>query len=238
MRSSHLLALAGCAAAVPLTLPNAFPVLSFPILRTRSSKASAPAAHTTCTPQPSTGGNTENGVVNKNCCTDVTVIFARGTVEPGNVGYFTGPPFIAALRKQIGASRVTVQGVEYPATTTTLATGGGVGPANMAADVKQALLQCPNTKIVLSGYSQGGEVVHNAFKQGITASQIAAAVMFGDPYNGQSVGGLAPAVVKEYCAAGDVICNGSGSFVITEAHLSYANDASDAAAFIVKTLGL
>lgn len=75
----------------------------------------------TCTPQGNGGGDTENGVVNQNCCTDVTVIFARGTSEFGNVGTFAGPPFFAALRSMLGANRVTVQGVNYPASLTVCA---------------------------------------------------------------------------------------------------------------------
>lgn len=49
-------------------------------------------------------------------CADVTVIFARGTTEPGNVGLVTGPPFFDALSEQLGAKSLAVQGVEYPAT--------------------------------------------------------------------------------------------------------------------------
>lgn len=68
-----------------------------------------------CTPQGAGGRATENGIVNKNCCTDMTVIFARGTTESGNVGSVTGPPMFAALRQKLGADRVTVQGVDYAA---------------------------------------------------------------------------------------------------------------------------
>lgn len=35
---------------------------------------------------------------------------------------------------------------------------------------RQAVTQCPNTKVVLSGYSQGAQLVHNA------ATQISSAV--------------------------------------------------------------
>ena len=49
-------------------------------------------------------------------CADVTVIFARGTTEPGNVGLVTGPPFFDALSEQLGNRSLAVQGVEYPAT--------------------------------------------------------------------------------------------------------------------------
>jgi cutinase len=72
-------------------------------------------ATTACTYEGSGGGDTENGVLNKSCCTDVTVVFARGTSETGNVGTVSGPPFLKSLRSKLGANRVTVQGVAYPA---------------------------------------------------------------------------------------------------------------------------
>jgi hypothetical protein len=65
-------------------------------------------------------GSTENGIVNKNCCTDLTIIFARGTAELGNVGSVAGPPFFTALRQKLGNARVTVQGVDYPASISVL----------------------------------------------------------------------------------------------------------------------
>jgi cutinase len=74
-----------------------------------------------CTPPGSGGGSTEDGVKDKNennyCCTDVTVIFARGTGETGNMGTVTGPPMVKSLRTKLGAGRVTVQGVDYSAST-------------------------------------------------------------------------------------------------------------------------
>lgn len=45
----------------------------------------------------------------------MTVIFARGTGETGNVGTVSGPPMFKALRAKLGNNRVTVQGVDYPA---------------------------------------------------------------------------------------------------------------------------
>ena len=68
-----------------------------------------------CTPQGSGGGSTENGVSDKNCCTDVTVVFARGTGEFGNMGTIAGPPMVKSLREKLGAERVLVQGVDYAA---------------------------------------------------------------------------------------------------------------------------
>ena len=47
-------------------------------------------------------------------CRPVTVIFARGTVESGNVGLLAGPPFFNALSAIIGGSNLGVQGVPYP----------------------------------------------------------------------------------------------------------------------------
>jgi cutinase len=78
------------------------------------TKSTTPTT-TACTPQGSGGGSTENGIKNSNCCTDVTIVFARGTLESGNVGTTVGPPLFKALRDKIGASRVTVQGTAYAA---------------------------------------------------------------------------------------------------------------------------
>ena len=94
-------------------------------------------------------------------CKPVTVIFARGTIELGNVGSITGPPFFNALDDLIGADNVAVQGVDYPATIGGYLEGGDPGGATTAASLlEQAASQCPNTQIVLSGYSQGAQVVH------------------------------------------------------------------------------
>lgn len=81
---------------------------------TPSSTSSAGTIGKDCKPQ-SGGGMSENGIKDKNCCTDLTVIFARGTGEPGNAGIISGPPMFKALRQKLGADRVTVQGVNYPA---------------------------------------------------------------------------------------------------------------------------
>ena len=64
---------------------------------------------------------TENG---DSGCKAMTVIFARGTTEPGNVGLVTGPPFFDALSAIIGANSMEVQGVEYPASIEGFLLGG------------------------------------------------------------------------------------------------------------------
>jgi cutinase len=82
-------------------------------------------------------------------------------------------------------------------------------------------------------------VVHNAVeKQGVDASKISAVVLFGDPFNGQSVGSIPASKVLELCASGDHVCDGSGSFAITSAHLSYGQNADQAASFIISTAGV
>lgn len=57
-------------------------------------------------------------------CKDMTVIFARGTTEPGNVGLVTGPPFFDALSAMIGQNSLSVQGVDYPASIEGFLEGG------------------------------------------------------------------------------------------------------------------
>ena len=112
-------------------------------------------------------------------CKPVTVIFARGTVELGNVGSLAGPPFFNALDVAIGAENVGVQGVDYPATIEGYLEGGDPGGAATTAQLlEQAASQCPDTQIVLSGYSQGAQVVHlgEAMVSAEVAARIAAVV--------------------------------------------------------------
>ena len=112
-------------------------------------------------------------------CKPVTIIYARGTIELGNVGSITGPPFYNALDELNGADNVAVQGVNYPANILGYLEGGDPGGAATTASLlEQAASQCPYTQIVLSGYSQGAQEVHlgEAQVSADVAARIAAVV--------------------------------------------------------------
>lgn len=93
--------------------------------------------------------------------------------------------------------------------------------------------QCPKTKLCVSGYSQGAQVVHNAAE--ILESNPAATkfinsvVVFGDPDQKLPVGNVPPYKVSIDCHAGDNICaNGE---IILLPHLTYCHDVNTEAAF-------
>lgn len=48
-------------------------------------------------------------------CSDVKLIFTRGTCDPGNLGALVGPPFISALGEALSGKSFSSTGVEYPA---------------------------------------------------------------------------------------------------------------------------
>jgi len=88
----------------------------------------------------------------RQACSDVTVIFARGTGEPPPIGTIVGPPFEVALQTTTGKS-LSFQGVQYAASIPGFLEGGDpAGASTMAADVTSAASLCPNTQIVMSGY--------------------------------------------------------------------------------------
>lgn len=110
------------AQAIPTTKPTS--TKATPTTKPTSIKASATSTKTSaastatgnCKPQAaSSDSTTENGVTNGGCCAELTVVFARGTSESGNVGTVSGPPMFKSLRSKLGADKVTVQGVDYPA---------------------------------------------------------------------------------------------------------------------------
>lgn len=90
----------------------------------------------------------------------------------------------------------------------------------------------------MSGYSQGGQVVHNAAKAVGAAgmAKVSSAVIFGDPFSKTPVPNADPANTLVICHNGDNICD-NGVLILPE-HLTYGLDAPQAAAFIVQKAGL
>ncbi|KAF2653706.1 carbohydrate esterase family 5 protein [Lophiostoma macrostomum CBS 122681] len=168
-------------------------------------------------------------------CADVTVIFARGTTEPGNVGLVTGPPFFDALSKQLGNASLAVQGVEYPATFAGFNRNGTDGVPSMTNFINQALTSCPATKVVMSGYSQGALVLRSTASSlpADTMAKINSVVTFGDPGNPAAITG-AEGKTLIVCHENDAVCKGG---FITVDHLTYADDADAAAGFVVGKVG-
>ncbi|KAK1066314.1 hypothetical protein LTR33_011621 [Friedmanniomyces endolithicus] len=163
------------------------------------------------------GGQTATDV-DDGVCAPITLIFARGSTEPGTMGSSVGPALAKALISSQGASGVAIQGVSYTATIESNIDQGRTGGPVMAQLAQKALKNCPNTKIALSGYSQGAMVVHVAAST--LGSDISSAVLYGDPelHTASSVGSLPASKVKEFCASGDGVCE-TGGFAITAAHL-------------------
>lgn len=133
-------------------------------------------------------------------CPDAEVVFARGREEPPGVGA-VGDAFVNSLRGKTRMS-IGVYGVNYPANITT-----GSGANDIGAHVESMARSCPNTRIVLGGYSLGAEVVDRAMWGGLPPGMdqhIAAVALFGNGTHG-----LAPAFAGktiDQCAAGDPIC--------------------------------
>ena len=130
-------------------------------------------------------------------CPGAEVVFARGREEPPGVGA-VGDAFVNSLRAKTPMS-VGVYGVNYPANITTVS-----GAADIAAHVNFMARNCPNTRIVLGGYSLGAEVVDRATWGGLPPGTVAAVALFG---NGSRR--LAPAFAGktiDQCAQGDPIC--------------------------------
>jgi hypothetical protein len=84
----------------------------------------------------------------------------------GNVGKADseGPAFFNALASSLGGtSCLAIQGVTYPASVLGFLAGGApAGATTMVNLINQAASRCPSTKIIVSGYGQGAQLVHTA----------------------------------------------------------------------------
>jgi len=163
----------------------------------------------------------------------------RLTSISGNVGILTGPPFFAAIAEYMnGTGRLAIQGVDYPAEVASFLAGGSpIGAALMAQLINTTLAACPSTPLVLSGYSQGAQLVHLAALSlpASTTAKISSVVLFGDPKNGTAIQGVAANKVLTICHAGDDICKGGDD--ISMSHLNYSLDSRTAAVFALGSAG-
>lgn len=169
-------------------------------------------------------------------CPDVEVVFARGTFEPPGVGG-TGQAFVDALRAKVGDKSVDVYPVNYPASLDfATAADGIIDATNKIRDVAAT---CPNTKMVLGGFSQGAAVMayttEDAIPAGYTmpagitgpmapevANHVAAVALFGKPSSGFlqmiytgappiTVGHLYAGKTTDLCIPEDSVCAPGGN---------------------------
>ena len=84
-------------------------------------------------------------------CPQVEVIFARGRVESPGVGVL-GNAFINALRSKTDKN-IGVYAVRYPADNEV-----DVGANDMSGHIQYMVGSCPDTRLVLGGYSLGAAV--------------------------------------------------------------------------------
>ncbi|KAF2812172.1 cutinase-domain-containing protein [Mytilinidion resinicola] len=172
-------------------------------------------------------------------CKKVTIIFGRGATQPGNVGLLVGPSFFSAVAAIISSANIAVQGVDYAATDLAALLGGSTyGAATVASLANLAASKCPGSQIVLSGYSEGAEIIHRAGQNlSNVTSSIKAVVVFGDLMNGQPIANVHASAVKSFCAFGDVLC-GQPSIIMPGAHTSYDDVTPEAADFVKEKLSV
>jgi cutinase len=195
-------------------------------------------------------------------CPDVEVTFARATTEPPGVGV-VGQEFVDSLRSQVGGRSVAVYAVNYPASDD-FVPSVNAGTSDASAHVQSMIANCPNTKMVLGGYSQGALVIDQLtiaqfpiaglVPETLSADQadhVAALALFGNPadrYLGAPVSTASPwygAKAIDLCAPGDPICTPGGGLslpthdeMFSAAHLSYPNSGmpAQAASFVASHL--
>lgn len=174
-------------------------------------------------------------------CPDVEAMFARGTGEEPGLGK-TGQLFVDALRSMLGGRSLGVYAVDYPASRDWPT--GIAGIRDASTHIESTAAACPETKMVLGGFSQGaavmGYVTADVIPDGVDAAglprplppeladHVAAVVLLGKPsvqtlaMIGEPpvlIGPLYTGKTIELCTTGDPICSDGVNF---SAHNAYA----------------
>lgn len=150
-------------------------------------------------------------------CPQVQVVFARGRMESPGTGIL-GNAFINSLESRVGDKSVGTYAVKYPADTEV-----DVGANDMSQHIQSMVNNCPDTRLVLGGYSLGAAVTDVVLAVPISAfgfenplpagtdQHIAAVALFGNGsqwvgpitnfnpiYNDRTI---------ELCHGADPVCN-------------------------------
>lgn len=179
-------------------------------------------------------------------CPDIEVVFARGTNDTAGLGRI-GNAFVSSLRNKVGGRSVGAYAVNYPASFDFLAAAGGANDAS--GHIQWMVDNCPNTRLVLGGYSQGAAVIDviaavpfpavgfNAPLPPNVPEHVAAVAVFGNPSTKLGLPLTSSPVYGsraiDLCNPGDPIC-GDGDSV--PAHRAYEGAANDAANFVAGLL--
>jgi cutinase len=187
------------------------------------------------------------GVASAADCPDIEVVFARGTNDAPGLGN-VGGAFVDSLRSKVGGRSVGAYAVNYPANYDFLAAADGANDAS--GHIQFMVDNCPNTRLVLGGYSQGAAVIDvisavpipvigfNSPLPPNVPDRVAAIAAFGNPsaklglpltaspvWGGRSI---------DLCNGGDPICQTDGKALA--AHRSYVGGPTDQAANFVAGL--
>ena len=181
-------------------------------------------------------------------CNDVEVVFARGTNEPVGIGR-VGEAFVTELRNRVPDRSIGVYAVNYPASYDFLAAADGANDAS--AYIQRVVAECPSTKLVLGGYSQGAAIIDVITSVPFPAigftnplppevsPHIAALAVFGNPSTRLGLPLTSSPVYGtraiDLCNPGDPICS-QGNDV--PAHRNYGPDGTtaQAAVFVARLL--
>ncbi|WP_299561754.1 cutinase family protein [uncultured Mycolicibacterium sp.] len=170
-------------------------------------------------------------------CPDVEIVFARGTAEPPGLGG-VGQAFVDAVRAGAADRTVAAYPVDYPASSDFADRIGFAltvidGIRDAAGRIQDVAARCPDTRIVLGGFSQGAAVAGfttaDTIPAGVppeavpppmpaeVADHVAAVVLFGAPSVTFLTQFGAPPIrigaryadkTVELCAPGDTVCDG------------------------------
>lgn len=165
-------------------------------------------------------------------CSDIEVVFARGTDEPAGIGV-VGEALVDTLRPMVKGKSISTYAVKYPATWDFLEVAAGANDASKR--IQSTVAKCPDTKIVLGGYSQGAAVMDVVTTSPIAGlgytsplpaaviPHVAAVAVFGNPSArvGRPLTTLSPDFgprTADLCNTNDPICSTGRDF---DAHVEY-----------------